>query len=245
MIFGNETISTYSRANVTIWMILAFQAGWLNMGGFMACHSFVSHVTGYFTLFGLEAWRSSDFKFMSGMVLVPAFFLAGAALSGLLVDVRVQLRLSPRYWVVFGVLFAWLLFVVVGGFNGFFGRFGEPLESSRDYTLLACLCLICGLQNGTVSLVSRSVVRTTHLTGITTDLGIGLVRSLFGVGGEGRANLMRVGVISFFVVGGVLAAGVFSTWGFRGFLVPCAISGGLFFVCAWYQLVRSRSARPR
>lgn len=239
MIFGNETISTYAKANVTIWMILAFQAGWLNMGGFMACHAFVSHVTGYATLFGYEAWRS-DLRFASGMVLVPLFFLLGAALSGLLVDLRIQLRLKPRYYVVFGVLFTLLLFVVVAGFNGFFGRFGEALESSRDYTLLACLCLICGVQNGTITLVSRSVVRTTHLTGITTDLGIGLVRACFGVGTEARPNLMRIGVIWFFILGGLVAARVFTGWGFRGFLVPCALSGGLFFATLWFQVLGPR-----
>lgn len=239
MIFGNETISTYSRANVTIWMLLALQAGWLNMGGYMACHTFVSHVTGYATLFGFAAWRE-DLHFALGLLLVPLLFLAGAALSGLLVDLRIQRHQKPRYWLVFGVLFALLLVVVVSGFNGLFGRFGEPLETTHDYTLLACLCLICGIQNGTITVVSRAVVRTTHLTGITTDLGIGLVRAL--VGGrrdEWRANFMRAGIIAFFVVGGLLGARVFATWGFRGFLVPCSLSGGLFFVTTYFQVLRS------
>src|SRR4051812_40548839 len=108
-------------------MVLAFQAGTLNMGGFMACHTFVSHVTGYATLFGFELGRQEDFKFASGMLLVPMFFLCGAMLSGVLVDLQIKLRKKPRYYIVFGVLFATLLFVVISGFNGFFGKFGEPL----------------------------------------------------------------------------------------------------------------------
>lgn len=54
MIYGSETISAYTRANVIVWMTLAFQGGLLNIGGLPACQSFVSHVTGFATLFGLE-----------------------------------------------------------------------------------------------------------------------------------------------------------------------------------------------
>ncbi|MGZ3722461.1 MAG: DUF1275 family protein, partial [Bdellovibrionales bacterium] len=89
MIFGNESISAYSRTNVTIWMILAFQGGLLNIGGLLACHSFVSHVTGFATLFGLELNRTR-YLAASGMLIVPLFFLLGAMLSGFLVDLRLQ-----------------------------------------------------------------------------------------------------------------------------------------------------------
>ncbi|MBX3020947.1 MAG: DUF1275 domain-containing protein [Bdellovibrionales bacterium] len=247
MIFGNETISTYTRSNISIWMVLAFQAGLLNMGGFMACHSFVSHVTGYATLFGQEVNRA-EFKFALGMLLVPLFFLAGAMLSGVLVDLQIKLQKKPRYYIVFGVLFSLLLFVVVGGFNGLFGHFGEPLEQSRDYTLLALLCLICGIQNGTVSLVSRSMVRTTHLTGITTDLGIGLVRVfnrdlLHGkIDDEWKANFMRIGIIGFFALGSISGFAAFRDLGFRGFLFPCAISFTLFALTVYHQLIKPRMA---
>src|SRR5665213_3152302 len=74
VITGNETISAYTRVNVTIWMILAFQGGLLNIGGLLACHSFVSHVTGFATLFGLELNRVHYWA-ASGMLAVPLFFL--------------------------------------------------------------------------------------------------------------------------------------------------------------------------
>lgn len=245
MLSGNSSISAYTRANVTIWMVMAFQGGLLNMGGYLACHTFVSHVTGYATLFGVEANRQ-EFKFATGMLLVPMFFLIGAMVSGVLIDLQIKLQKKPRYYVVFGVLFALLLFVVISGFNGFFGRFGEPLTLSRDYTLLALLCLVCGLQNGTITLVSRSVVRTTHLTGVTTDLGIGLVRVMNRdllrgkIDDEWKANFMRIGIITFFTLGSTAGYAVFEMGGFRGFLFPCAISGGLFALTAYYQLIKPR-----
>lgn len=247
MLYGNETISAYTRSNVGVWMALAFQGGLLNMGGFMACHTFVSHVTGYATLFGFEVHRQ-DAKFALGLLLVPVFFLLGVIVSGVLVDLQIKLQRKPRYYVVFGVLFALLLFIVICGFNGLFGTFGEPLEQSRDYTLLAALCLVCGIQNGTITLVSRSVIRTTHLTGVVTDLGIGLVRVfnrniLAGkIDDEWKANFMRVGIITFFTLGSAAGYSVYKDWGFRGFIFPCALSGTLFFITVYFQLIKRRHA---
>lgn len=244
MLTGNETISAYTRINVTIWMILAFQGGLLNIGGLLACHSFVSHVTGFATLFGFELNRVHYWA-ASGMLIVPFFFLLGAMLSGILVDARLQAHQAPRYFIVFGVLFGLLLFVVIGGFNGFFGTFGEASETSGNYALLGLLCLICGVQNGMVTLVSQSVVRTTHLTGITTDLGIGLVRVLnrrrlkVKSDDEARANYMRMGIITFFILGSAFGVKLFDHLAYRGFIFPTVISGLLFFASLYFQILRS------
>jgi uncharacterized membrane protein YoaK (UPF0700 family) len=248
VIFGNETISTYSRTNLTIWMILAFQAGVLNIGGLLACHSFVSHVTGFATLFGLELNRVHYWTAM-GMLLVPLFFLLGAMLSGFLVDLRLQMKKKPKYYIVFGALFTILLVVVIGGFNHAFGNFGDYHETTGDYTLLALLCLACGVQNGTVALVSRSVVRTTHLTGITTDLGIGLVRVLnrrripIKIDEEMKANFMRIGIICSFVAGSALGVPIFDHLKYRGFLLPAVISGLLFFTTFYFQVLEEKLRR--
>ncbi len=246
MLYGTSSISAYTRGNVCIWMVLAFQAGLLNIGGLLACHSFVSHVTGFATLFGLQA-NSGDWVAALGMLVVPGFFLLGAMLSGFLVDLQIKMHQQPRYYVVFGAIFLELLLVVIGGFNHIFGEFGEAIDKTRDYSLLALLCMICGTQNGLITLVSKSVVRTTHLTGITTDLGIGLVRvlnsgRLFGkIDDEGRANFTRMGIIIFFTFGSVVGVRIFNAFQFRGFIFPAAITGGLFFLTVYFQIVRRKT----
>jgi hypothetical protein len=84
------------------------------------------------------------------------------------------------------------------------------------------------------------------LTGITTDLGIGIVRVLNrgrlggAIDDEDRANLMRIGIIIYFTLGSVMGMMVFRSWGYRGFLFPTAISGGLFFTTLYYQVIRER-----
>lgn len=244
MLFGHSTISTYTRSNIMVWMLMAFQGGLLNIGGFFACHRFVSHVTGFATFFGLQVSQNLYIQAL-GTLLVPLLFLCGSMISGKLVDIPIQTKKKPKYYVLFGVMLLLILFVVIGGVNGFFGPFGEESVSFRDFVLLALLCLICGIQNGSVTTVSRAVIRTTHLTGITTDLGIGLVRVfhkklLAGkIEDDLRANYMRLGIILFFGLGSVVGGFIFRDYAYRGFLLPAVISGGLFGTTFYFQVFRN------
>jgi uncharacterized membrane protein YoaK (UPF0700 family) len=224
-------------------MSLAFQAGLLNIGGFMACHQFVSHVTGFATFFGYEI-NQIDSSHAFGMLAVPLFFLFGCMLSGQLVDIRLKLHKKPRYHITFGIIFLLLCIILFTGTMGYFGEFGQSTEIARNYTLLALLCLTCGIQNGTITTVSKSVIRTTHLTGITTDLGIGIVRFLNRnrlkgeVSTEVHANFMRAGIIFFFGFGSVCGGYIFKKFGYAGFWVPTLTSGILFWLMFYFQVLR-------
>mgnify|MGYP001455953933 CR=1 FL=1 len=177
------------------------------------------------------------------MLLVPLFFLLGSVMSGILVDLRLKLHKKPRYYISFGLIFFLQLIVMTGGVNSWFGQFGEPLQHSRDYTLLILLCLICGIQNGTITTVSRSVIRTTHLTGITTDLGIGVVRyfNRHKISdpnpNEGKANLMRLGIILFFGLGSIAGAWLFTYLGYWAFALPVCTAGLLFGAMLYFQVL--------
>jgi uncharacterized membrane protein YoaK (UPF0700 family) len=248
MLYGNRSISYYSASNIAVWMIMAFQAGIINIGGFMACHRFVSHVTGFATFVGMDL---SELKYSHalGMLFVPGFFLMGSIISGILVDIRLKQQLVPRYYLAFGIMTLLMMVVLLGGKAGLFGVFGEPFHQTRDFILLAFLCLVCGIQNGTITSVSKSVIRTTHLTGITTDLGIGLVRMFYknktahSYGEEGRANLMRAGIIFFFFLGSVFGGIVFRRHGYSGFLPPTISTAILFFVMIYFQVFRFKTAK--
>jgi len=126
-------------------------------------------------------------------------------------------------------------------FNDIFGQFGSTSHSVHGYSLVALLCFICGVQNAAVTLVSKSVVRTTHLTGITTDLDIGLIRVLNkkrikDINDEEKANRMRIGIILFFMCGSLLGVPVFQQFEFRAFLFPCFLSGCLFLLMLFFQV---------
>ncbi|MBY0451425.1 MAG: DUF1275 domain-containing protein, partial [Bdellovibrionaceae bacterium] len=113
---------------------------------------------------------------------------------------------------------------------GLFGRFGDVVNIEHDFFLLACLCGACGLQNAAITSASGATVRTTHLTGLTTDLGLGLVKTL--VQGlspaqkkiESQANLFRILTIISFTMGSVVAAFVYVKYQYEGFFVPMILA---------------------
>jgi len=227
---------------------MAFQAGIINAGGFIACQRVVTHTTGFATYIGDDI-ANGNIHAALGMAAVPTFFLAGATTSGYFIDRRIASRKNPLYALMFGLIALSMLIVSFGGHNGFFGVFSEPMLMARDYFLLAILCLSAGLQNGTITSAAGSVVRTTHLTGITTDLGLGIVRAHSTQysnevrKNEHRANGMRVGIIGFFIFGSTVGAFCFYRFGYLGFLGPAAISATLALMSLNYQLRASRRTR--
>lgn len=221
-----------SKENIALWTTMAFMAGTMNTGGFLACHRFVSHVTGFSTQFGVDlAQGAYDHALAIGAV--PLFFFVGAGLSGYLVDVRMQKGLKPLYPLIMLAVSLLNFAVVWGGYKSYFGSFGSEI-TLHYYYLLAALCLACGLINGTVTTAYGAIIRTTHLTGITTDLSIGIVRILSRTHikqprrNELKATWMRIGLILSFTLGSALSAYVYLRFQYWGFLIPAFIGILLF-----------------
>lgn len=226
-------MSQYSPKNAAIWLSLAFQAGAINAGGYLACHRFVTHTTGFGTLFGTEL-SAGDWTSALGMLSVPLFFLIGSMIAAYFVDQRMLRNEKPHYPIVMFLMFVSMLIVTAGGLAGAFGDFGEELKLTRDYTLLALLTMTSGIQNATITSAFGAIIRTTHLTGLTTDLGIGLTRILTGSyrhakTDEIHATWMRLGIITAFVFGSFVAF-VYMKAHYWGFAIPCSISFILFLI---------------
>jgi uncharacterized membrane protein YoaK (UPF0700 family) len=116
----------------------------------------VSHITGTATQIGLNVARAnlSLAVWLAGVLL--AFFL-GATCSGILIDHGV-LKLGRRYSWALLLEATFLMVALIGLRDGY--TWGLWFASAA-----------CGLQNGMVSTYSGAIVRTTHMTGILTDLG--------------------------------------------------------------------------
>lgn len=228
-------------------MSLAFQAGAINAGGFLACHRFVTHTTGFATLFATDLVQGHALQAV-GLLSVPLFFLLGSMVSAFFVDRRKLRHQSAQYSVVLMLMSLCCAGVVIAGNLGYFGSFGEDLALIRDYVLLGILCFVSGLQNAMVTSASGSVVRTTHLTGLTTDLGIGFVRLVCQNQPENRHNelratRMRISIIGSFVLGSLLAASIHIQQQYWGFLLPTAISLVLWFSTRTHQTTTDSSAK--
>ena len=229
MLSGTNNLTKFNGRNQLIWMALAFQAGAVNSGAFMACHRFVTHTTGFATQFGAE-FASGNLWSAWGMLTVPFFFMAGSMFSAVFVDRRISHNLKPNYELLIFVVGLLLIAVACAGASGSLGKFGGTDDAFSDYLFLAILSLAMGIQNASITSASGAVIRTTHLTGITTDLGIGLVRILSpGSLRQQRPEeihkaLIRSSLIFAFVLGSTLAAFIFLKTQFWGFLLPAGTS---------------------
>lgn len=231
---GNISIDT--PRNRVIWAILAFQGGWINTGGFLATQRFVSHVTGFATQFGVDI-ATSRWLEAAGMSIVPIFFLIGAMTSAFYVDRRITAGKRPEYHILFFMIFMFLLAVSILGPINALGEFGVGMTSEHEIKaniiLLSLLCLSSGIQNAGITTASNNFIRTTHLTGMTTDLGIGLVRMTSAITKSNKRieftkSQIRVLLIASFMIGSIAAAFIFVQFQFYGFIVPCLISFYLY-----------------
>jgi uncharacterized membrane protein YoaK (UPF0700 family) len=161
------------RQHLTSWALLSFSAGAVNAGALLACQRFVSHVTGTATRIGVDARQTLALDYL----LVLGAFIAGAALAILLARVvRRDPSAAPAYWAPLGLVACFLVAIAVLGSAGAFDAFGGTVETPRDFALLAGLSLTMGMQSAAVAASTGLAVRTTHMTGPSTDIGIALAQ---------------------------------------------------------------------
>ncbi len=149
-------------------LVLPFVAGAVNASGFFIVGVYTSHVTGSVARIGDEI-AQGNFRLAGSFALLVLTFFAGAVTATFLVE-KANRRHRARYTAALTVEAIALVAVTVVG-----------IVTSRDFSLLhvvasSLLSFAMGAQNALVTKVSGAVVRTTHLTGIVTDMGIEVVR---------------------------------------------------------------------
>ncbi len=203
-----EEFTQYSYT--ILWAILAFQAGFLNAFGFIVCGRYVSHVTGFGTQIGI-AVAQRNVGFALELIGFPVSFILGSWVNGILTSAKIDQGKKPRYDVVLILQPIIILLLIYLGRKGHFGKFAEELLDVRDFALLFTLVFVCGLQNACIATLTKGQIRTTHLTGISTDLGTDLARIMFGrlKSEEAKLNLKhnfsRIVTILAFAFGSILS----------------------------------------
>ncbi len=197
---------------------LAVLAGSVNAIGLLGFrHEAVSHLTGVSTLLGLEL-AQSDFSQVMHLLLIMLGFVLGAAYSSLIIG-NASLQLGRRYG--FALLSeAVLLFLSM------------MLLNSGSTIGHICASAACGLQNAMTTTYSGAVVRTTHVTGLFTDLGIMLGLKLRGHPADYRKIFLYLLLIGGFIVGGMVGAIGFAHYQFTSMLFPAGLAG-LMAIIYW------------
>jgi uncharacterized membrane protein YoaK (UPF0700 family) len=209
---------------------MAFIAGAVNAGGFLAVKVYTSHVSGTFSKFADEiALGHMRLAYAAAEILVC--FTLGAFTAGTLINLGKRLRFKGHYA---------LSLMIEAGLMLVFGLMGSQLAHKRELFLpmtIVLLSFMMGMHNSVVTNISNAEVRTTHMTGNLTDFGIELSRlvypNVFHRKGSDpiRANRDRLklhGLILLSFVGGGIAGAV----GFRhvGFKVTIFLAAFLFLL---------------
>ncbi|MEY4065869.1 MAG: hypothetical protein RIR26_2077, partial [Pseudomonadota bacterium] len=153
--------------------LLACVAGVVNAVGFVAFGGFVTHVSGNATRAAVE-YSEGHTLIATVFAVALFFFMAGAFTTTLIL--RGHSIESPRVSFGFPLLFEALLIAIVASVASHRVDEGEALVISRaaDAWFLNTLTFAMGMQNAIMRQASGIIIRTTHMTGIVTDVGIAL-----------------------------------------------------------------------
>lgn len=197
--------SRTAKHNMKLATILSFVAGIVNVTGFLAFKQLTTNVTGHFALFindvtNVEFWKGTIY------FLYIFSFLFGSFFSSFLIE---KFRENKKLNVfVLPTLIEGLILVSIAILSN--------ITDIENPNLIVCLLLFAmGLQNSYVTKISNAVVRTTHLTGLFTDLGIDISQLFFPKTHPKRDKLkatikLRIAIISFFFAGGLIGGFLFS-----------------------------------
>jgi uncharacterized membrane protein YoaK (UPF0700 family) len=169
---GFTSLQRTPQADLKLGTVLAFVAGATNAGGFLAVGQYTSHMTGMVSSLADNLVLGQFVLVGAGIVSVLAFLL-GAMSTAWLVNWGMRRELRSAYGLPLLVEAALLLV---------FGLFGAAMNLWHTVFLpvtVVLLCYIMGLQNAVITKISQARIRTTHVTGLVTDLGIELGKLLF------------------------------------------------------------------
>ena len=213
------------RANRQLGGLLAFVAGAINAGGFLAVQRYTSHMTGVISAVADDVVLGQAALAMAGVSSLLAF-LFGAATTAVLVHWARRRELHSEF--ALSLMVEALLLLL-------FGLLGANLELFVDVfvpSTVLLLCFIMGLQNAIVTKISKAEIRTTHMTGVVTDLGIELGRLLYWnrtheaelehfVRADRDKLAIHATILGLFFGGGLVGATAFKAIGFSS-TVPIA-----------------------
>lgn len=201
--------------------VLALVAGYVNAIGFVGLtqHS-ISHLSGTATLIGTSLIDSSTSVLY--LLAVLGSFLVGAAISGIFLSGH-SLKIGRHYDSLL-IIEASLLLVSIYFLN-------KNLPLGHFIASAAC-----GLQNALATTYSGAIVRTTHVTGIFTDLGLMIGARIKGQAFDRRKAVLFLLIVSGFILGGILGAFLFQSMHFFALVIPATIC--VILAILYHTLIR-------
>ncbi len=215
--------------NLKLASILSGVAGTVNIAGLLALGALTTNVTGHFAFFS-EVLFMENYTMATVYMLYVLLFLFGAFVSGLLMELVAKRKYQLAYVIPISIEILILAWVGV-----IYDLLPDGVTLSPVVLSLALLFAM-GLQNALVTKISLSVVRTTHLTGLFTDLGIELSQLFFYKDALERKKLNRSIFLKFMIIACFFTGGVAGGFLYRHFgLHVLFFPAGLLLFALWYD----------
>ncbi|MFV8344539.1 YoaK family protein [Flavobacterium sp. ZB4P13] len=184
--------------NLRLATLLSFVAGIVNVTGVLSIQTLTTNVTGHFAYFAEEIMKR-DYAAAITFFVFTIFFLFGAFTSNFLAELISKKH--PNLSHVIPISLEMIVLIGVGVFGA-----QSALSSIEGKWIAFSMLFAMGIQNSLVTKISQSTVRTTHLTGLFTDLGIELSQLFFYKKPEEKKKLktsiyLRLSIITFFFIG--------------------------------------------
>lgn len=229
--FRHQGKNRTSKHNLRLATLLSFVAGIVNITGVLSVKTLTTNVTGHFAYFAEEVTKH-NYQAAIVFLIFTLFFLAGAFTSNFLAELVSTKKQDLSH--IPSITIEFLILVTLG-----------LLGMQSDFILLNgkwiafSLLFAMGIQNALVTKISQSTVRTTHLTGLFTDLGIELSQLFFYKKPEERKALktsiyLRFSIISFFFLGCFIGGFIYGYLALRTLLIAAI----LLLVALYYDYIR-------
>lgn len=206
--------------NLRLAALLSLVAGIVNITGVLALHTLTTNVTGHFAYFA-EEFMKKDYATAVTFLLFTLCFLLGSFMANTIVEIISRKRQRLAHVVPIALEIVILTSIAL------------LFKTSSIYDLHGkleafLLLFAMGIQNSLVTKVSQSTVRTTHLTGLFTDLGIEISQLFFYKKPEQQIKLktniyLRLSIISFFFIGCVLGGFAYGYLQIKTLLLASAV----------------------
>ncbi|WP_343674741.1 YoaK family protein [Chitinophaga sp.] len=214
------------KHNIRLAVLLCLTAGFVNASGFLGFSVLTTNITGHAALLAVKL-TEGDLRAVRMVTLWLILFLSGAFCSSLYISKAG--RDKPHSYTV-----PIMVEIVILCLVGYFGYTFDNSVVKTEY-FAGSLLFAMGMQNALVSVVSGSVVRTTHLTGMFTDLGIDLAAALSKYPATLHKRIvLRCIIIIFFLLGGVIGGFAFVKFRFHSFY----IAAGILIIAMFYDFFR-------
>ena len=222
---------------------LCFVAGATNAGDFLAVGQYTSHMTGVVSAIADNLVLGQFVLVLAGLASLMAF-LGGAATTAWIVNWSLRHKLRSAYGVP---LFLEAVLLLI------FGLFGAGIHIYAGLFVpltVLVLCFIMGLQNAVITKISNAEIRTTHVTGLVTDLGVEIGKMLYfnRLPGEKKVLANRhklrlhLTLVTSFFIGGLAGAVGFKMLGYVSTVALAALLLAMV-LRPILQDVRARSVR--